>query len=234
MRIAVCDDASADAGMLAGLCRRFAPELSPEVAVFTSGRSLLDAYDRGERFDILFLDVEMPEITGLEVGRRIRELDAAAILIFATGFPQYAIEAYDCEAFHYILKPCTLEKVHRILERAAEKYRMLHRYHVIRTGGQSVRLPVTDIFYVECNRKHILYHTADRVYDTLGRLSDAMEALRDYGFYQVHQGYIVNLDKVAEFDGYDVILQNGERVMMSVRKKSEVLLAYAGYVERYS
>ena len=67
MRIGVCDDASTDGEMLAGLCRRFDPELSPEVAVFTLGQSLLDAYDRGERFDILFLDVEMPGLTGLEV-----------------------------------------------------------------------------------------------------------------------------------------------------------------------
>ena len=93
-------------------------------------------------------------------------------------------------------------------------------------------MPISEIYYVECSNKHIIYHTRTSFYDTVGKLSDAYNALKDYNFIQIHQGYIVNMEKISDFDDKFVILNNNFKVEISVRKRKETLLKYAEFVER--
>jgi DNA-binding LytR/AlgR family response regulator len=175
----------------------------------------------------------MPNLNGIDVGKMLRKCDEKVLIIFTTSYPQYAIEAYDCEAFHYLLKPISVEKLETVINRAIHKCRITKKYLNIKIQNKVIQLPISEILYIEYCRKHILYHTENRVIETVGRLCDVLDELMNYGFYQVHQGYIVNFAKVQDFCGYSVILNNGQSVMISVRKKSEVLLAYANYVEDF-
>lgn len=97
----------------------------------------------------------------------------------------------------------------------------------------AVRLDLSEIYYVECFKKHLFYHLKDKTIDVVGTISNAYEQLKDYGFYQVHQGYIVNFEKVKHFQDLSIILDDGRNVQISIRKKSEVLLAYTKYAERF-
>jgi DNA-binding LytR/AlgR family response regulator len=99
--------------------------------------------------------------------------------------------------------------------------------------NQTYKIPINDIYYIECCRKHVIYHLKNKTIETVDKLSSAYNALSDFGFYQIHQGYIINFDKVYEFKDYSVVLEDKRTVMMSVRKKREVLLAYAKYTERF-
>ena len=175
----------------------------------------------------------MPNIDGLAAGTAIRQMDKQAIIIFSTSYPQYAIDAYDCEAFHYLIKDCSFYKFESVLKRAIAKLGIIHKYHVVKIQNRVRQISLTDILYIEYCRKHIIYHTLNEKIETTGRFSDVIDELKKYGFYQIHQGYIVNLAKIRDFKGYSVILDNGDSVMISVRKKSEVLLAYAKYTEDF-
>ena len=234
MKIAICDDSLKDAKYLQELCLSIDILLDTTINVYTSANKLLQLYETGTaNYDLLFLDVEMLEMDGITLGKKIKALSKDTIIVFTTSYPQFAIDAFECEALNYILKPCGKEKVESVLNKAITKYTLAHQYHIAKCRNQTYRIPINDIYYIECCRKHIIYHLKDRTIETVSKLSSVYEALCDFGFYQVHQGYIVNFDKVYDFKDYTVVLDDYRTVMVSVRKKREVLLAYAKYAERY-
>lgn len=232
MRIAICDDSPRDAAHLYNLCSENRELTDSRIDIYTSPNKLIAEF-KSNPYDLLFLDIEMPETDGISLGKQIKSLCEDTILVFTTSYPQFAIDAYDCEAFHYILKPCKKEKVCSVIGKAVSKYRFLHQYHIVKVKNQTYKLPINDIYYVECCRKHVIYHLKDRSVETTEKLSSAYDALSEFGFYQVHQGYIVNFEKVYEFRDYSIILDDNRSVTISTRKKKEVLLAYAKYVERF-
>lgn len=228
--IAICDDSLQDSTSLKNLCESFDLTYEIKCKVYTDSEIFLGEYQKN-RYDIIFLDIEMPNQNGVDVAKKIRSANKQAIIIFSTNYPQYAIDGYDCEAFHYLLKPLSEEKLEFTLKRAIKKLTLSRQYHCIKIHNTTRRLPLSDIYFIEYCRKHIIYHTKYDVIETTGRFSDVIDALQNHGFYQVHQGYIVNFDKVYDFKGYSIILDDKRTVMMSVRKKKEVVLAYSKYVE---
>ncbi len=235
MRIAICDDMTQDAKQLEEIVRQRYVSVAIKIDIFNDGRELLD-YMRREHgyFDIVLLDIDMPGINGLELGKHIKKIYPNVILIFATGYPQYMLDAFDLEAFHYILKPFDASKILSIIERARQKYLMKNKYHCIKIKNQMLRLNIKEIFYIEYCQKHVIYYTKNKNYETVDTLGRVYNSLKDYGFYQIHQGYIVNFEKVDHFEGYSVVLTDGRKVAISVRKKSEVLLAYSKFIREKS
>ena len=233
MKIALCDDIENDLKMLYEAVMK-SPEVKDHaVELFLSGTALLEKIKESGAYDIVFLDVDMPCENGIRVGKQLKEMCPETVLIFQTGYPQYAIEGYECEALRYILKPVSDEKVKGALERAMMVFKSKSHYVTIKTKNTTHKIPTGDILYVECCRRHIIYHLRDRDIDTIGLLSDAYDALQQYGFCKVHQGYIVNMEKIYDFKGYDIILEGGVAVPVSVRKKAEVMKEYVKYLERH-
>ena len=157
-RLAICDDTERDAEHLHLLCARFKGKSNLSITVFLTGADLLAAHSK-EAFDIILLDVDMPHTNGLQIGKVLHKASPQTIIIFVTSYPQYAIEAYDCEAFHYLLKPCDEHKLFQVLNRAIGKLKLTMKFHLIKTQKKALKLRISDIYYVECCRKHIIYHT---------------------------------------------------------------------------
>ncbi len=233
MKIAICDDSEIFRNEI--LNNIYICNIISEKAVysqFSNAESLLETYSKGNRFDIIFMDVEMEEIDGINAGIKIRQYDKKAIIIFVSNYSKYAVSSYDCEAFYFIVKPIQKDKFKKVLAKAVEKYKLLNQYYIIKNKGEVRKLPIKDIFYVEIYRKHLIFHTLLGKYETVGKISEALNYLALYGFCQVHQGYLVNMRKIKEFKDYDVILENNEKVMMSIRKKADVLKEYTAFLER--
>lgn len=231
MRIAICDDCISDGKQIYEIIVSH-PELSTcQIDVYDSSIKLLDSFKLNNFYDIVFLDVDMPNINGIELGKSIRSKSSKTFIVFVTSYSQYAIEAYECEAFNYLLKPLELNKAISVINKLIVKYREQNKFHTIKVKSDLIRIAIQDIFFVECCRKHIFYHMENSFYDTIENLSDVYNALKDYGFQQIHQGYIVNMEKIQRFDKNSVILSNGDTVPVSVRKRKEVLDTYRKYVE---
>lgn len=230
MNIAICDDNALHIELLRDVLLKndFMRE-NGRIATFTSAVEITD--NLKEFFDVFFLDIDMPDINGIELGKAIRQQNANAFIVFVTAYPQFAIEAFDCEAFHYLLKPIDEHKCGRVLSSLVHKYKRKNKFHLIKIKNQTIRVNANDIYYIEYCRRHVIYHLKDKEYEAVGKFSDVYEDLRDFGFYQVHQGYIVNMDKIVSFDNYHIILQDDKSVMMSMRKRAEVLIAYAKFIE---
>ncbi len=233
MRIAICDDSrESREEILKNICENPFIGEQLEHMQFSNGEELIDAYESGERFDLVFMDVEMGETNGIQSGIKIREYDSKAIIVFVSNYPKYAISAYDCEAFYFIVKPIDAVGFQKVLNKAIEKYKLVHQYYVIKSKSTIRRIEVQNILFVETVRKHLIFHLASEHIEIPGKISEVTEQLKQYGFYQVHQGYCVNMNHIKEFCLYDIIMDNDERVMVSIRKRAEVMKAYAEYLEK--
>ncbi len=230
MHIAICDDSAREIGHLREIITANT-DRQVSIDTFVSSAEMSKAVQNGARYDAVFLDIDMPEMSGLELGHLIKTHTPKTMIVFFTSYPQYAVDAFDCEAFHYLLKPVDPSKATQVLERLTQRYLEQNRFYIIKIRNEAIRIPIRDIFYIEYCRKHVIYHTEHSDYETVGNLKTVYEDLRQYGFLQIHQGYIVNMDKICHFDGYDAVLSDGRRVAISVRKRAEVLSAYARYIE---
>ncbi len=231
MKIAICDDCKTDVLNLSELLLSDARIKKEQISSFLSGEKLLCRLKGGEVFDIIFLDVDMPGINGIELGMKIREISRDTSIVFATNYSEYAIDAFDCEAFHYLLKPLVPQKVKKVLDSLITSRQKSRAEYSIKTKSGYVNIPLIDLYYVECFKKHLFFHMKDRIIEVPGKLSDAYKFLTDYDFCQVHQGYIVNMRKIVNMDKLNICLDNGGTVPISQRKKADVLARYAEFLE---
>jgi len=233
IRIAICDDSLTDADYIKHLClnSRYKNELT--VSHFSKGSELIDNISQ-TAFDIVYLAIKMRDSSGLSIGKMINQIAPQAIIIFVTRYPEYALEAYDCQAFHYLIKPCERKKFYQVLNRAIGKLNISEKYHLIKSHGKSIKIKISDIYYIECYKKHIIYHTKNERIESKGTMSETYNILQKHGFHQVHQGYIVNFEKVKCFNPTFLLLDNDSVVMISVRKRKETMLAYSSFLENYT
>lgn len=232
MKIVICDDHQSDISVIKDILLSYPPTQSSKIDTYTSGDNLIQSIKENVKYDIAFLDVDMPLINGIDLGRTIKELSPNTRIVFVTSYPQYAIEAYNCEAFNYLLKPVDTNKAIDVIKRLVQKYKEENKYIIIKEKSKKVRININDIYYIECYKRHIFYHLKDEIHDTVDNISKVLDKLKEYGFYQIHQGYIVNFNKIKCFDKYSAILDDNRSVEISIRKKKEVLLAYSKYMEK--
>ncbi len=232
MKIAICDDSIEDVIKVQALLKAHNAFADSEIDTYTSSKDVLDDINKGKKIDIAFLDVDMPYMNGLELGKELRKTQEKLIIVFVSAYSRYAVRAFDCEAFSYLMKPIDNEnEATSVLDRLYEKYVKQTRFHTVRINTEYRRLSIPDIRYVECCNKHIIYHMEDGICETTERLSDVYDVLKDYGFYQAHQGYIINFDKISRFVKYSVILDDGKELPVSMRRKTDMMLAYSKYAE---
>lgn len=233
MRIAICDDNIKECMKVKSLCEGCGFEEQISYSIFTSGQELLFKVGEGVLFDIVFLDVDMPLINGIETGKALRQLSKSCVIIFVTAHPEYAIDAFECQAFHYLLKPCNEEKIHEVLTHAFSRLDLLHKYHVVKLKDRILSVPIKDICYIEYSNKHIIYHTVTEDITERNTMQSIYDSVHDHGFFQVHQGFIVNMDKIKVIEKDEIVLQDDRRVPMSRRKKAELSIEYMKHVEKY-
>ncbi len=232
MKIAICDDIKLHADKVEALLRKHEKYKDSNIKSYTDSKAFLNEVNGGESYDIAFLDVDMPCINGLELGKQLRDKIEKILIVFVSAYPQYAIRAFDCEAFSYLMKPIENEpEAKAVLDRLYEKYIKFTRYHTVRINTEYRRISIPDIKYVECCNRHVIYHLENDSCETTESLSEVYAVLKEYGFYQAHQGYIVNFDKISRFSKNSVILDDGREIPLSLRRKTEMMIAYSKYAE---
>lgn len=228
MRIAICDDEKEMCLKLKGLIRRGHPGC--ETACFTSGRQLLEAHGH---FDMIFLDIQMEGLNGIETAKRLRRKDEQALLIFVTALKEYVFEAFDVSAFHYLLKPVSAEQFDKVFARAwqeAERIRKSREDQIFfQTKSRKIMIQKRDILYVESRRRKVDIHTVRECITVYATMAGLEEQLGE-NFYRCHRGYLVNLEHVTEYSADTVQLKNGEAVYMAREKYPQFVKAYMRYL----
>ena len=162
MYLALCDDQIQELNALQALLDRW-QELRHTVLrykVFDNADALLDAA-RKEHFDLYFLDVLMPGLTGMDAAREIRTFDAAAHIVFLTSSPGFAYESYGVKALDYMLKPVQEDTLFALLDRLSLAEHQPEEGMTIKCGATLTRILFSQLVYMEVNSKHLYFHMAD-------------------------------------------------------------------------
>lgn len=170
---------------------------------YDSGEALVNRPE-AEALDILFLDIEMKKLSGMDTARNLRKRDAHTLLIFVTAYPDFVFQGYEVHAFHYILKPYDEHKIQNVLEQALKELgKSKEQYFVLEQKSGSLRIPMKKILaFSSEKRKIILSLTDGENLDFYGKLDSVESSLPDY-FIRCHNRHLVNLNYVTavEKDG---------------------------------
>ena len=228
LRIGICDDLADARLVLRSLLERILEnrKIQGQFFEFSSGETLLRWYDHhaGE-LDIIFLDMELHEIDGMETARRLRNADTGLQLVFVTGYADHVFDGYSVGALGYLLKPPKAEQLEAVLDRAqAALYRDLERAYICRSGDTHYRIPISNILYFASDRRQVQCVTEGRSYTFYAKLDQVAAEVGD-SFIRIHQRYLVRAGAVDRIEGSEVILQNGERLPVSRSCQRSALLA---------
>lgn len=204
------------------------PQFAYTLQRYNRALELLDHYERD--FDLLFLDIRLPDMTGMEAAHRIREFDRNVMIIFVTSLTQYAVEGYSVQAFDYIVKPIGYESFAAKLERALRvlSYRDPGVVLDIKTREGSLRLTSDMIHYFEVFDHDLMIHTDDGVIKQWGSLSKYEKQLAGAHFARCNSCYLVNLKYVRGICG-DEVLVGSDRLAVSKSRRKAFLQALAQY-----
>lgn len=228
MTAAVCDDEKILCEQIEQLIKKTAPDC--RVLRFSSGEAFLRAK---APVNILFLDIRLGGMDGIETAKALRAQNSDMILIFLTGCKEYALEAFDVSAFHYLLKPVEEQKFQDIFTKAlAEAGKKNHREDgrlLLKSRGRHISLSRNDILYVESQNRKVYVHTNRDVLEIRADLKD-LEPELGPSFYRCHKGYLVHMGHIAEYEKDQILLTNGENVYLSRRKYQDFVKTYMNYL----
>jgi two-component system, LytTR family, response regulator LytT len=233
LTIGICDDDPAELESLGELVGKYFLRKDLQFArkVYSRGEDLLSDIAKGQVFDVLFLDIYMGTMDGIEVARKVREIDEACSIIFATNSRSHAIKGYEVNAAHYLLKPITESKVAQALDRALDENAAKRDKSVFVHNRQgSYRLLLRDIVYAESDARVVVIHLRSgeelRYYD---RLDNLESACGDERFLRCHKSFLVNLDYACSITGAKIELLSGEEIpiTISVQKARELFALHA-------
>lgn len=201
-----------------------------DVEVVATCHDALEAFDllRKHSVDLLFLDIQMPQLTGVDL---IKALDDPPAVIFTTAYRDYAVEGFDLNAIDYLLKPISLPR----LLRALDKFRTLHAAPLpsparpaddttlnVRVDRQVVKVPLASIRYIESMSDYIKIHTTERTLVTKERISHLADKLAPHDFLRIHRSFLVATSQITAFTHEEVQIDE-QRLPISRSYKQAVL-----------
>lgn len=208
-QIAICEDNAADAKYVADLVQEWSKHSQNSVTIcsFPSAEAFLFHYAEDKRFDILLLDIEMGEMDGVELAKRLRRENEQVQIVFITGYSDYISEGYEVNALHYLMKPLKKEKFFQTLDRAVQKIKKNEKTLFLELSGEVVRLPIYEIRYLEVRQNYVTIHAKCEY--TLKKTLSEFEKELDERFYRIGRSYIVNLTYITRITKKDVYLSDG-------------------------
>ena len=230
-KLLMIEDDAVEADVLREHARRYAEERGEEFSV-TWYRSALELTGGEQPFDLIFMDIDMPGINGMEAAELLRTYDTETPLIFVTNLAQYAVADYQVDALDFMVKPCRYADFAMRMDRAMRAVR--------RNGDQRIAIPtaagvrlvsVHDIVFVELQHHDLVYHTADEA-DRLrarGSIRQAVESLPASSFVQLSQGCLANMAHVGVVRSDSVEMDDGTPLYFSRSRRRDCLETLSRY-----
>lgn len=231
MKIALCDDSRIDIEIITEFLKIYFSDkmLNCLTEAYDSGDELLKAVKEGTLFDVVFLDIYMEPILGIDVARELRKNKYEGAIIFLTATDEYAVDSYDVMALGYLLKPHSYDKFCKVMDRFLETYKE-DTYQIKRRGGV-ISVPLSEIMYIESSNSKCILHRKDTEVYTIYKKLDEIEAeLNDPSFLRCHQSYIVNMSYVESAED-QFVLTNGDIVYIRHRDIKSIRQKYFDYID---
>lgn len=196
-----------------------------EISTYASGTSFWEELQNGKTPDILFTDIQMQTLDGVELGKRARKMCPDMYIVFITSYEEYAAESYRIEAYQYILKQDLEFRLPGVVRQLTERLRKKEKeFCIIKDGTEQVKLFYKDILYLYKSKgaKYVNYVTAQCVVRERNSLENALKTLDNRQFLLVERGYAVNIKKISRLSGDTIYLEKGYEVQVSKARLAEV------------
>lgn len=230
-RIAICDDEDVFIKSMGEVVRTFFRESGKAVKVteYPDGNQLKKDILAGELFHIVILDIEMPDISGMELASVIKSRCQDAVLIFVTAHERYAVSAYELSVFRYVLKSRMEEMLTRALAAAIQNLDIEEKFYIIEKADCVRRILQRDILYIYRSEKNAVIVTRDERIKVRKPLKDVYEVLHEPQFFFADRGYIVNIGQIRSSRRNALLMKNQDEVPISVshiQKAREMVKQY--------
>ncbi|WP_313530475.1 LytR/AlgR family response regulator transcription factor [Anaerotignum sp.] len=223
-KVAICDDNEVVCSEIEKeIIEFFATEsIQYDIDVFYSGEELIASLREEEKYDLIFLDIELDEINGIMVGRFIREelMDDITQISFISAQTSYALELFQVRPIHFLVKPVARSQVFQVLEKTLHLQGRQTKFLCYKSERTEKKVPYRDILYFSSEGKKIFIHTRqgdDCFYDKLCNLT-----IPATDFVRIHKSYIINRQYVVQFKFDRVLLSNSEELPISRMYRKDV------------
>lgn len=237
MRLAIVDDEEVFRRQIEGAIGNLYGRESVSCYLYSDGKSLLQSIDNGNKFDAIFLDIEMKELDGMSTAKKLRDSHNTTPIIFITSHVEMAMDGYEVAAFRFLGKPIDPERLKSVLSDLEE---MLYKESAITVSkdGENVIIPISTIHFIESMNNDVVYHIANgnksNELRIRAKLSDVLSELEEISddFYKIHRCTIINLKNVRQYSATDVTMKDGTKLAISRSVQGKFRQAMFDFVNR--
>lgn len=232
MNVAIVDDLQTDAKHLYTLLTNYCQNhnLMLHTELFSDGTEFIKNFSPN-KFDIVFLDIYMPNLNGMDTAKQLFKLDPNCHIIFVSTSADYAVESYDVNALYYVIKPISSEKLELVLNRCKEALIADNKYLTVTANKCTLNINFKDILYIETKLRKLGIHTTYDVITTPSTYSDFLNTNSlDERFIECYRGIIINMDHISKVLDIDFLLDNGEKLPIRQREQKQIKNQYMNYM----
>ena len=232
LRLAICDDEPYYLEKIKALLEKYldARRIPYEISLFPSGKAFLEEGENRVKYDVVFLDINMEEVDGIQTAMEIRAFHSDTYIVLVTAFISYALEGYKVNAVRYILKDALETGVAECMEAILEKMRLARVRFSFLEGEKN--LYTDNLLYVESRRHKTLFSYMEAgpvTYQLYDKLDAVEERLQGYGFLRIHKSYLVNMRHIRRISNYRAFLDTGEELPIPRLRYQSVREAFVAY-----
>lgn len=232
MRIAYCDDEKIQYIFLQELVEQWesAGNKHCDITVYASAEEMLFENEGSFSFDFILLDIELERMNGVELARKIRQIDKNVTIAFLSNNREYVYEGYEVGAVRYLLKPLTQQQLFPLLDLVQKSLKEEKQYIIIGVSGEMRKLAVDDICYVEALGHYIAIHTNSQTYELKMNINDMYDKL-NRNFIATHRSYLVNLSHIEQITKTNCRLSGGMQIPISRNSYKAVNQAFIQFYQ---
>lgn len=232
LKIAICDDSRVDIEQLETALDSLY-DFQIDYDVYLGAGELLEYLSKyNDKYHLYIFDIEMPDMTGLELAKELRKRGSKALFVFLTGYSQYVMDVFDVFTFAYIQKPVTTEKLESVLSRAVRYLEIVKQDFVFHFRRNQFRISYGDILYIEKKGRQAVIHTMQENFRANMTVSEIWEQLDSRVFVHIHVSFIINMEHLRSIEGDEAVMDNGERLLVARAHMQELKEKHMEFVRR--
>lgn len=236
MKAIAVDDEPLALSVIEIFCRK--SETIDLVAQFSGGREALNYLDEHNDIDLIFLDINMPHLSGVEVAKMVAR---RAMIIFTTAYQDYAVTGFELEAVDYLMKPFSYERFNKATERAYELMQLRKNkdgegvlakdvsHIMVKSDSSLVKIAIESIVVIEGLKDYIRIVTTNKRYVTKSTMKNIEQNLGGFGFVRVQKSYVVNMSRVVSFEGGTLTMEGNIMVPVGQQYKNSFMELFAAH-----
>lgn len=229
IQIAICDDDMTTTSQIEEYIRQIETEQHIQVQsrIFFDGKSFMQSVESGEVYDLIYLDVEMPLMKGLDVAKKLREMEISSLIIYISNYETYCESMIETEPFRFLRKPINdVDLFRKYFMSAYKKLENRNEYYTYSYKKIHHEININDIMYFESNNRKICIHTNGNqenniFYGQLDKVEKELES-KSCTFIRIHQSYLVNSTYINTVQHDAVILENKDELPISEKRQKEI------------